>query len=866
MQSNFYLILNPIYIKMKTQKKRHLISRRDFISRTAISSAALAFLPLSTVLAKNPTPVSTWPKNASKYKFYMIGHGHIDPVWLWRWSEGVSVVLSTFRSALDRMNESSEMVFTCSSAQLYQWVAENDPQMLNEIRERVKEGRWNIVGGWWIEPDMNIPSGEAMVRQGLYGQLTFQRLLGCRATVGFNPDSFGHTSTLPQILKQQGMDNYVFMRPAPYEKTIPSDLFWWEGTDGTRVLTYRIQHSYNEMGDVRKRVGQILEGGQKEPFNSFMAFYGVGDHGGGPTKENLQSIEGLRVEKGAPVIKYGSVDRYFEEMRADKKLNLPIVKDDLQHHAVGCYTAESEIKKNNRKSEAALVTSEKINAIGSAMWQVNYPKEKYTSAWHKLLFLQFHDSLAGTSLHAHSQDAREGYGYTLDVANESAVMALQKLEWQIASEDPKSEYMVVFNPHAWEVDTAVEYDIKWWRDPEKSVVIDDEGNTFPYQLSIEQASLCDWRRRLLFNVKVPAMGYRQVRLMLRDTPYTVENPVKAENNTIENEFYRVSFSSNGTIKILDKKSGKEVFSNGNGGCRAVVIDDPSDTWSHGIKSYKNEIGAFGNATFKVLETGPYRATIRVISTYGDSKLTIDWSLYSNSKNIEAKVSLNWNERLKMLKFSFPVAVDTPKATYETPYGYIERLANGDEDPGQRWIDVSGSNSGLTILNDAKYGYSIEENDMRISVVRSAVFAHHDPYKLEKDKEYIWMDQGIQTFNMLLIPHEGSWQEAGIPRIAEEFISPLLTIYQGIHPGKMPKSGSFLSVDAQNIVVSSVKKSEEGNDFIIRCVETTGKSSTASVDILFAQCKWKGDFQANEIKTLRVDPKAKSVKEVNLLEE
>ncbi len=316
----------------------------------------------------------------------MIGHGHIDPVWLWRWTEGVSVVHSTFRSALDRMKENPDMVFTCSSAQFYQWVADTDPKMMEEVRKRIREGRWNVVGGWWVEPDMNIPGGEAMVRQGLYGQLTLQRLVGTRAKVAFCADSFGHTGTLPQIIRKQGMENYVFMRPARQEKDLPSDLFWWEGPDGTRVLTYRIQDSYNDGRSVNRRIESILSRADQQPMNDFMAFYGVGDHGGGPTKENLRSIGEIQKEDGAPVLTYSSVDKYFQEVRADKSLTLPTIKDDLQHHAVGCYTAECAIKKGNRHSEAALVTAEKITSFGSLMWGTVYPTDKFTSAWKKILF------------------------------------------------------------------------------------------------------------------------------------------------------------------------------------------------------------------------------------------------------------------------------------------------------------------------------------------------------------------------------------------------------------------------------------------------------------------------------------------------
>jgi alpha-mannosidase len=852
--------------KINPQNKR-TISRRTFVSSAAAGTAFMSLGPVSKLFIPDNQQAGQWPADATKFRFHMIGHGHIDPVWLWPWSEGISVVHSTFKSALDRMNETPDFTFISSSAQFYQWVAENDPKMLAEIRKRVGEGRWNIVGGWWVEPDVNIPSGEAMVRQGLYGQLTLQRLLGRRAKVAFNPDSFGHTSTLPQIIKLQGMDDYIFMRPGPNEKTLPADLFWWEGTDGTRVLTYRIQLSYGAGGPLKSRVERILTQNRNQPMKSFMAYYGAGDHGGGPAKESIRSIEEMKIEKGAPVVFFSTPERYFKEIREDKNLNLPVVKDDLQHHATGCYTAESEIKKGNRHSEAALVAAEKIAAIGSVAWGAKYPVKEITSAWERVLFLQFHDSLAGTSLYEHSQTAREGYGYALDIANQAKYMSVQKLEWQVAAEDPDSQYLMVFNPHAWEVRSNIEYDFNW--DLRKPSRVEDELEGSLLHQWVAGSTETGSRRKLVVNTSIPPMGYRQLRLMNGETQQT-KNVAAAKDNSIENEFLKVDFSTSGSIGILDKETGKELFSGNDKGCRAVIIDDPSDTWSHDIKTFADEIGAFGNAAVTILENGPLRATIRIITTYHASTLTTDWSLSAGSRNLEAKVTLDWHEHLKMLKFSFPVDVESPSATYETPYGHIVRATNGYEDPGQKWIDLSGTRNGttygLTVINDAKYGYSVLDNDMRISVARSAVFAHHNPKVLDMKAEHLWMDQGIQTFRMLLVPHQETWQKSNIARIAEEFIAPPIAIYQGIHGGTMPKSGSFLAVDVPNVVVSSIKLSEIGDDLIIRCVETSGLSVSATLDLKFAKHKWNGNFRANEIKTLRLKKKTGEINEVNLLEE
>ncbi|HNW57931.1 MAG TPA: glycoside hydrolase family 38 C-terminal domain-containing protein, partial [Bacteroidales bacterium] len=601
------------------KNNKNIISRRSFVNRAAAGSAFIALGPMTKLAAGSIQETGAWSTEAGKFRLHMIGYGHIDPVWLWPWNEGIAVVHSTFRAALDRMNETPDFTFISSSAQFYQWVAENDPEMLIEIRKRVKEGRWNIIGGWWVEPDVNIPCGESMVRQGLYGQLTFQRLFGARAKSALNPDSFGHTSSLPQIIKKQGMDNYVFMRPQPHEKSLPADLFWWEGVDGTRVLTYRIQNSYGATGPLNDHLKGILEQCKSQPMKSLMAFYGAGDHGGGPTKESIKSIKEIKNEKGAPTIIFSTPDSYFKEIREDKTIDIPVVKDDLQHHAVGCYTAESEIKKGNRSSEAALITAEKITAIGASAWGSKYPKAEFTSAWQRVLFLQFHDSMAGSSLSDHSSVAREGYGHALDIAHQAIYMSVQKLEWQIPAEDPDSQYILAFNPHAWEVTGNVEYDFDQ-NYGDSSRVEDEKGNALLHQWTSGSTETGN-RKKLIVNTKLPPFGYRQIRVKKNDS-----QPVKgyaiAKDNVIENEFLKVSFSSKGTISITDKESGKETFAGGATGCKGVIIDDPSDTWSHNIRTFSDEIGEFGNATFVVLENGPLRATMRVETTYHDSTLTI----------------------------------------------------------------------------------------------------------------------------------------------------------------------------------------------------------------------------------------------------
>ena len=858
------------------------VSRRNFLQCTIAGAGMLALRPADSLLAATNFK---WPKDAKNFRIHVVGDTHIDPVWLWSWQEGMAVVMSTFRSALDRMKETPGLTFSCGSAQFYQWIADCDPGMMDEIRSRIREGRWEITTGWWIEPDMNMPSGEAMVRQGLYGQRTLERLTGIRAKLYYSADSFGQAGTLPQILRLQGMNDFLFHRPGPHEKSIPP-FFWWESPDGSRVLAGREPGHMNLFdSDGKEFILRQINNPRRLPgHTNLLTRHGIGDHGGGPTKENIRAITALMTDKDSPKLFFSTYNRYYDELRADKNLQLSVVKDDLQHHAVGCYTSETNIKKQNRRSETALTTAEKITATGSVFWGAHYPKESFEAAWKRVLFLQFHDSLPGTSIPEHSLVAADGYGRACDVANEAICLSMQKLEWQIPSlDDPCFQYVVAFNPHAWEVKCLVEYQWSEFapyfcerfppgsRDFPAARVYDDKGQPLPHQWTLGQSQTNNYKATGLVMVTLPPMGYKQIREINDKTPLAIEKPVRAENNALENEYLRVTFAADGAIGIMDKETSQTVFVNGNSGCRAIVLDDPYDTWAHNVKAFDREIGAFGNATLQLLEEGPLRATIRTISTYGNSTLTIDWSLLAGMRRIEAKLSLDWHEKQKMLKFSFPVDVETPEATYEIPYGFIVRETNGDEDPGQRWIDLTGQRGngryGLTVINDAKYGYSVSGKDMRISVTRSTVFAQHDPIKVDpKEHRYVWMDQGIQTFRMWIEPHKGSWKDINVPRLAEEFSAPPHLIYQGIHSGKLPKSDSFMAIDSPAVIAPAIKKSEDGNDIIVRLVETLGEAVTTTVRFPTAGVTWRGTFRPCEIKTLRINTGTGTVKEVNLLEE
>ncbi|MBA2296770.1 MAG: alpha-mannosidase, partial [Actinobacteria bacterium] len=412
----------------------------------------------------------------------MIGNAHIDPVWLWQWPEGYQEVRATFQSAVDRMEEYPDFVFTCDSSLFFEWVEESDPALFETIRARVADGRFQVVGGWWVEPDCNLPSGESFVRQALYGQRYLHEKFGIVATTGANLDSFGHNATIPQILRKSGVDSYVFLRPGPQEKSLESSIFWWESPDGSRVLAYRIPHEYSapkdDLGEhVEKSIASLPEDRE-----DYAVFYGVGNHGGGPTKANLDQIARLNDDGVSPRLELSSLRRFFDAA-ALRDGGRPTHRGELQHHSPGCYTTHSGIKRWNRRAENLLQRAEKWSAIADSLGVRPYPLEELTRAWKLLLFNQFHDTLAGTSIEPAYEDARDQIGHASSLAASAFNAAVQSIARQIAIEqEEEMRPVVVFNPHPWPLRADVEVEYTWLR-AEGAHVVDAEGAAVPMQLT-----------------------------------------------------------------------------------------------------------------------------------------------------------------------------------------------------------------------------------------------------------------------------------------------------------------------------------------------------------------------------------------------
>ncbi|MFL5689407.1 MAG: alpha-mannosidase, partial [Chloroflexota bacterium] len=510
---------------------------------------------------------------------HLVGNSHIDPVWLWQWPEGFQEIRATFRSALDRMTEDPDFIFTCDSAAYYAWIEEIEPAMFEEIRARVAEGRWELVGGWWVEPDCNIPSGESFVRQALISQLFFLDRFGKTATVGYNVDPFGHNAMLPQLLRGAGMDSYVFMRPGPHEAPLPGPLFRWESPDGSTVLAYRLPHEYcapsEDLGyHLDKSIAQLPPG-----WSQMMAFYGVGNHGGGPTRANLESIRRLDGAGSMPRLIHSTPRRFFDSV--DEEANIPVVVGDLQHHAIGCYSAHSGIKSWMRRAENGLVSAEAWAAVGRIAAGRPYPRDELDRAWQGVLFNQFHDTLGGTAIEPAYDDAHDQLGEASAIAARVQNIAIQSLSQLIdIGDEPGVVPIVVFNPLAWPVQAEVELEYGGLKPA--AALVDELGKDVTFQSVQSYATVSSWRSRLAFETQLPALGYRTL-FMRPDHPRPTLSGLSVSGTTIETPQLRVGVDpTSGRIdQLVLREHGQDVVdladpSRG----RAVVMADTSDTWGH----------------------------------------------------------------------------------------------------------------------------------------------------------------------------------------------------------------------------------------------------------------------------------------------
>lgn len=808
---------------------------------------------------------------------YCIGNAHLDPTWLWRWQEGCGEVLQTFRSAVSRLKEYDDFIFTCSSACYYKWVEEIDPELFEEITALVKAGKWVPVNGWWVQPDCNMPNAESFARQALYSQLYYYEKFGKICRTGYNVDSFGHNGMMPQLLTKGGMRCYVMMRPGDHENAeMPKGLFWWDSADGSRVLTYRIPTGYAENGkNSIDNAVELMSKMAEEGNYGMMLFYGVGNHGGGPTKGDIEYIKSL-MSDGAKQLKFSSPDEYFSE-QCQMLLDVPSWKDEMQHHASGCYSATSMIKQLNRKAESMLANAEKWNTIAFAGFGLKASTENFKNAWLNVSYNQFHDIFCGCSIREAYDDARDQMGAAMDVAAKEENKALLKIASNIDTwVDGVSETLfcnerhhcrnlnfarpvVVFNPLSYPVNVAVR------TYHPSSEVVDNEGKSVLFS-NVRSSRSNDTHKDTVFNASVPAMGYSTYWLWHEDSEKEKgikSSDIKADKLYFENSKLKVTFNVNGGISsIITKADGKEHLAEGSF-IPTVVDNSKPDTWAHNIFKFDETIGTMKAESIEVIENSGVRAVIRVKHTYGKSYLTQDFILDTDSEMIRVKVRVLWQEPLTILKMPVTVPGNSPESTFEIPGGFIKRKCNGEEWPALTWGDVTADNAGVALISDAKYSYDNPGNTLRLTMLRNSIFADH--YSDRPAADFSYCDEGLQRFEYGIYPHSGKAEDSQIQKYADILNNKPVTVPVSYKKGTLPQVKSFISVDKENVQISSFKLCEDGSgDYILRARETAGKKTRAAIICDLINAGFYSDFNGQEIKTFRID-KDGYVRETDFLE-
>ena len=792
-----------------------------------------------------------------------MGHSHLDAAWLWSFGVTMEVFHDTCETILGLMEKYQTFCFCQSSAQYYRWLEEEYPETFAKVKRRVKEGRWEIVGGTWVEPDGNLPSGESFVRQFLYGKRYFQERFGVDVKVAWFPDSFGYAWTLPQIMKKSGVEFFLTQKMLWNDTTVfPYYFFRWTAPDGSSIFAHQTVGTYDEAVEETRILEQVKLLNSRQQLDDLIVLFGKGDHGGGVTEDMIQRslkfIQGNTPLKG----RFSTSKEYFDILaKKTEGKNIPQINDELyfQFHR-GTYTTQARVKKNNRRAECLLETAEKFSSL-ARKYGYAYPNEELKEAWEKLMLNQFHDVLPGSSIPEVYEDSEKCFESTFTALRSIVSDSLKTIAAKIdTSGDGIS--ILVFNPLSWSRSDIIEVPLDELRGLE---IYDEQGRLVPSQM-IEDG------KAIFIAEDVPPVGYKEYRAKPtgHERPSTSLSSEETEEEIrLENEFFVVRVDKeSGLIKsTFDKNAGKEVLEDlGN---RIQVFEDYPvrgrtcvnsrmdaavfDAWevfiyqqAEGVKYVELK----KPAEVKLVENGPVRVRVLVKYYYAqegrpDSTFVQEITLYDRIPLVNFRLHVDWHAEHRLAKVAFPLNVHSDFTAYEAPYGFIKRrnplspnatLAERAkyEVPGQKWIDHSGDDGsyGVSLLNDSKYGFDTANDTIRMTLLRSAGY----PIQLraafgltvDKAAEAELTDQGEHHIAYALYPHRFDLKGALTVRKAYEFNYPIVPLIEPAHEGNLPKAYSFVSVQPENVILTVIKKAEDSDDIILRFYETLGKDTNAVI--------------------------------------
>jgi alpha-mannosidase len=729
-----------------------------------------------------------------------IGHSHMDLAWLWPIRETIRKGARTFATALELMDRYPDYIFCASQPQLFQWMKDYYPGLYQKIKTKVKEGRIDPVGGMWVESDTNVPSGESLVRQVLYGKQFFKQEFGIEINNLFLPDVFGYSAAIPQILKKSDIDFFTTQKLSwNLLNDFPHHSFLWQGIDGSQVISHMLAEGTYNSASAPHSVIQIDENFKnKDVSEHALLLYGIGDGGGGPSAEHLERLDRMKNLNGISPVVQEKAELFFGNIKkeADK---FPIWMGELylERHQ-GTLTTHARNKWFNRKCEIAFKELEMISCWNNLLWGEAYPSEKLLVAWQEVLLYQFHDILPGSSIKRVYDECVPRYETIYQDMKNQLQTGLDKIAERIDTSKIENPF-IVFNTLNWQRE-------QW--------------------LKLEN----DW-----FKASVPSLGYVAVDSKKQTPP---EHNIKANKDLLENDVIKIEFAENGAISsVWDKSAQRELLMPDSLGNVLAVYFDEGDAWDMPLDYAETNPRTMELVDAAAQIDGP-QGFITQKYKLGYSTLEQKISIAQGSKRIDFVTKATWRETASMLRTSFPVDIHAEMATYEIQFGYVQRPTHNNtswdlakqEVPTQKWADLSESNYGIALLNDSKYGYKIKNNVIDLDLIRSAPFPGpvlvRDENVKPGEAHGGFTDQCDHTFTYSLFPHLDSFSESGVIQNAYELNNPLYQLKADIKKGELPAEQSFLKLDKSNIIVEAIKKAEDSDDIVIRMFEAyRAKTST-----------------------------------------
>lgn len=733
-----------------------------------------------------------------------IGHTHIDVAWLWTVEQVREKTGRSFATVLKLMDEYPDYKFMSSQPQLYEFLKVRYPELYKRLKERVAEGRWEPEGGMWVEADCNLTSGESLVRQFIRGKKFFKDEFGVDNRILWLPDVFGYSAALPQILKKCGIDYFMTTKLAWNQiNKIPHDTFQWRGIDGSEVFTHMVTTlgvgqdvknfftTYNGMLHPDAIMGGWERYQEKSINNDILVCYGYGDGGGGPTRRMLETSK--RMEKGIkgiPKVRQEFSGKYFEELEAKLKdhKRLSTWEGELyfEYHR-GTYTSMARNKRSNRKAEFCMMNLELLSVLAGL-----YPTEQLDRMWKLISRNQFHDILPGTSIKEVYELTKQEYD---QIQEEADGLIKERLEMLA----PAGEGVTVFNTLGFARNDVTELPAGF----EGSALKDSEGRIYPVQKTASG--------NVVYLTDVPAKGWRTYQAAEAQNP---EIPFVQNGLSLETPFYQVTFDENGLLaSIFDKENDREVLKDGEKGNLFRMYEDKPmnyDNWDLDMYYTEKSWDITDVEDMQWTEMGPVRAVLTITRKASKSLIRQDITFYADSRRIDFRTWVDWKDSQHLLKVHFPVAVHTDEATFEIQFGNVNRKVHCNtsweearfESCGQKWMDLSEGHYGVSLLNDCKYGHSVKDGCIGLTLIKSGV----DPNPHTDQEEHV--------FTYSLYPHSEGWRDGGTVAEAYQLNVPALSV---MGAGK-EEAYTMASVDKRNLMLETVKQAEDGNGVILRIYE------------------------------------------------